>query len=112
MSFIEDYITKVQRPGNGFGSGCTVVARKTGQTEGVEWTRITVTDNFTGERERIYLTESGHRVEQAVGSYGDGINWAVYGPGITGAFVSGGGIAYTSNLSRAFQMISQKDEIR
>lgn len=96
---VEEYLTRIQRPGNGWGSGCTIVARKEGETAGVKWTRVTVVDNFNGEREVVYATEQGATVSACTGSYGSGIRWASHVPGASHT------LDYHTNLTQAFERI-------
>lgn len=107
MSTVEERIEQIQKPGHGYGWGCTVVARREGVTAGVAWTRITVVQpRGQQEREQVYMTESGHQVEPVTGSYGSGVRWSVTGPGVKGDMAATR-VAYATNLTKAFTTIAR-----
>jgi hypothetical protein len=94
---IEDRIERIQTPGHGYGHGCTVVARRDGETNGVKWTRITVTDNSTDVREQIYMTESGWQIERLSNG-----QWFAWLPGQNRSRTH-------STLTRAFNRIASSE---
>lgn len=108
---IEEFAERVVRPGNGYGNGCTIVGRRVRVIAEVEFTLLRVRDNFTGERESIYLTEDGFKITPMYGEYGSGVRWGLTGttPGAA-RFIERrdlSGVLSLSNLAGGARVVSE-----
>lgn len=120
-----EHLDAIQRPGHGWAHGVDIVKRQTKVVDGVEFLALTLADKHNGERERLYLTGDGFEVSPIVGSYGDGIRWAVSvwdrdRKGMVrdwakrvqpGAASTHQDVQFISNLSRAAEIIRGAREV-